>query len=151
MDPTTTTTSDDGDLSHSSLWRRVLRPPVLLAVGSPVVLVISLVLLAVFLLRENWHGVLLSAVAFVTWTQLIYWFFRARTLLHPRHPHQREARCMACTRHGRGSYKGRLRQASAGVTSGGPGRSAGISLFIDLCIRPTARNPLSGDAAPLPC
>lgn len=90
MDQQNTTTNSssggggDGSNSSSSVWHRVLRPSVVLAVGSPVVLLVNIGLVIVFLLRQNWHGIILCSIAFIAWTQVIYWFFRARTLLQPR-------------------------------------------------------------------
>ncbi|KAK8394686.1 hypothetical protein O3P69_005872 [Scylla paramamosain] len=69
--------------SNSCMWRRVLRPSVVLAVSSPIILIADIGLAVVFLLRQNWQGVILTSVAFIVWTQIVYWFFRARTLLQP--------------------------------------------------------------------
>ncbi|MPC21175.1 hypothetical protein E2C01_014151 [Portunus trituberculatus] len=76
---------DDANNNNSSscVWRRVLRPSVVLAVSSPVILIFDIALAIVFLLRQNWQGVIFTSVAFIAWTQLVYWFFRARTLLQP--------------------------------------------------------------------
>lgn len=71
--------------SSRRMWHRVLRPTVVLAVGSPVILLVNIGLVIVFLLRENWQGVILSSVAFIAWTQVVYWYFRARSLLQPSH------------------------------------------------------------------
>lgn len=77
--------TDDADSNNSRccVWRRVLRPSVVLAVSSPVILIADIGLAIIFLLRQNWEGVILTCVTFIIWTQVVYWFFRARTLLQP--------------------------------------------------------------------
>lgn len=84
MDHQDSVTSSTSSVGGSGVWRRVSRPSVLVAVGSPILLLIDIGLIVVFLLRENWQGVIYSGVAFLAWTQVIYWFFRTRTLVHAR-------------------------------------------------------------------
>lgn len=81
---TSSTRSAGGD-GGSSVWRRLTRPSVVLAVGSPIVLLVDIGLVIVFLLRENWQGVVYSGVAFLAWTQVIFWFFRSRPFIYTRH------------------------------------------------------------------
>lgn len=81
----TSSTRSAGSVDDSGRWwQRVSRPDVVLAVGSPILLLVDIGLIIVFLLRENWKGVIYSGVAFLVWAQVIFWFFKTRTLLHTR-------------------------------------------------------------------
>lgn len=78
---TSSTRSVDGVNGGRSVWQRVSRPEVVLAVGSPILLLVDIGLIIVFVLKENWQGVIYSGVVFLAWSQVIFWFFRTRTLL----------------------------------------------------------------------
>lgn len=77
--------SVDGGSGGRRVWHRVSRPEVVLAVGLPVLLLVDIALIIVFVLTENWQGVIYSGVVFLAWSQVIFWFFRTRSLLDARH------------------------------------------------------------------
>nr|XP_053636421.1 uncharacterized protein LOC128691615 [Cherax quadricarinatus] len=62
-------------------WRETVRPPVVAAVLSPLLLLADLALIAVFILRQNWNAVILLSVVFFCGTQAIYWYFRTKSIL----------------------------------------------------------------------
>ncbi|XP_071512545.1 uncharacterized protein [Panulirus ornatus] len=81
----------DDDLRNVSFWRRVLRPTVLAALLSPILLVLDSALITVFILQQNWRAVILTSAMFLGGAQVIFWYFRAKTLLvanHERHHQQ---------------------------------------------------------------
>lgn len=81
---TSSTRSVDDVNGGRSVWQRVSRPEVVLAVGSPILLLVDIGLIIVFVLSENWQGVIYSGVVFFAWSQVIFWFFRTRTLVDAR-------------------------------------------------------------------
>nr|XP_045595975.1 uncharacterized protein LOC123756736 [Procambarus clarkii] len=62
-------------------WRLALRPPVVAAVVSPLLLLADLALIAVFILQQNWKAVILMSVVFFCGAQAIYWYFRTKSIL----------------------------------------------------------------------
>ncbi|XP_042221423.1 uncharacterized protein LOC121865931 [Homarus americanus] len=65
-------------------WRRVLRLPVVVAMLSPLLLLADLALIAVFILQQNWHAVILLSVVLFCGAQAIYWYFRTKSILTTR-------------------------------------------------------------------
>lgn len=62
------------------MWRRVLRPRVLMALCAPVLFLADLAVVTFFILTQNWQGVILSLCVLLVGMQAIYWYFRAREI-----------------------------------------------------------------------